>query len=122
MNRSSIASGCRALLAALVFALPPAARAEMSEITVAQQYGISYLPLMVMEEGKLIEKYAKAAGLDVTVSWRKFAGGSVMNDALLSGRLQFASGGVGPFVTLWARTRGNLDVQGVAALNSMPLH
>ena len=122
MSRSPIASGCRALLAAMVLALPLAARAEMPEITVAQQYGISYLPLMAMEEGKLIEKYAKGAGLDVTVSWRKFAGGSVMNDALLSGSLQFASGGVGPFVTLWARTRGNLDVKAVSAINSMPLY
>jgi NitT/TauT family transport system substrate-binding protein len=94
----------------------------MSEIKVAQQYGISYLPLMVMEEGKLIEKHAKAAGVDVTVSWAKFAGGNVMNDALLSNSLQFASGGVGPFVTLWARTRGNLDVKAVAAINSMPLY
>ena len=97
-------------------------RAEMAEISVAQQYGISYLPLMLMEEKKLIEKHAKAAGVDVKVGWAKFAGGNVMNDALLSGSLQFVSGGVGPLVTLWARTRGNLDVRGVGALNSMPLH
>jgi NitT/TauT family transport system substrate-binding protein len=101
-------------------ALP--ARAEMAEIAVAQQYGISYLPLMLMEEKRLIEKHAKAAGIDVKVGWAKFAGGNVMNDALLSGSLQFASGGVGPLVTLWARTRGNLDVRGVGALNSMPLY
>ncbi|HSS70131.1 MAG TPA: ABC transporter substrate-binding protein [Casimicrobiaceae bacterium] len=94
----------------------------MSEIGVAQQYGIGYLPLIVMEEQKLIEKHAKAAGVEVTVAWRKFAGGNVMNDALLSGSLQFASGGVGPFVTLWARTRGNLDVKAVCAINSMPLY
>ena len=98
------------------------ARAEMAEINVAQQYGISYLPMMLMEEKKLVEKHAKAAGIDVKVGWAKFAGGNVMNDALLSGSLQFASGGVGPFVTLWARTRGNLDVRGVGALNSMPIH
>ncbi|TMG97116.1 MAG: ABC transporter substrate-binding protein [Betaproteobacteria bacterium] len=98
------------------------ARGEMAEIAVAQQYGISYLPLMLMEEKRLIEKHAKAASVDVKVSWAKFAGGNVMNDALLSGNLQFASGGVGPLVTLWARTRGNLDVRGVGALNSMPLH
>jgi NitT/TauT family transport system substrate-binding protein len=97
-------------------------RAEMAEINVAQQYGIGYLPLILMEEKKLIEKHAKAAGVDVKVGWAKFAGGNVMNDALLSGSLQFASGGVGPLVTLWARTRGNLDVRGVGALNSMPLH
>jgi NitT/TauT family transport system substrate-binding protein len=97
------------------------ARAEMSEIHVAQQYGIGYLPLMIMEEQKLVEKYAKASGVDVTVSWAKFAGGNVMNDALLSNSVQFASGGVGPFVTLWARTRGSLDVKAVSAINSMPL-
>jgi NitT/TauT family transport system substrate-binding protein len=96
-------------------------RAEMAEINVAQQYGISYLPLMLMEEQKLIEKHAKAAGVDVKVGWAKFAGGNVMNDALLSGSLHIASGGVGPLVTLWGRTRGNLDVRGIAALNSMPL-
>ena len=116
----------RRLLNVLVLAaalLPSmSVRAEMSEINVAQQYGISYLPLMLMEEKKLVEKHAKAAGVDVKVGWSKFAGGNVMNDALLSGSLQFASGGVGPLVTLWARTRGNLDVRGVGALNSMPLH
>jgi NitT/TauT family transport system substrate-binding protein len=105
--------------AALTTAL---AGAEMSEIKVAQQYGISYLPLMVMEEQKLIEKHAKAAGVEVTVGWAKFAGGNVMNDALLSNSLQFASGGVGPLVTLWARTKGNLDVKAVSAINSMPLY
>ena len=58
-------------------------RAETSEIHVAQQYGISYLPLMLMEEQKLIEKHARANGIpDLTVGWAKFAGGSVMNDAL----------------------------------------
>src|SRR3954466_8333276 len=108
--------------AALAMLVATAARAEMSEIKVAQQYGIGYLPLMVMEEQKLIEKHAKAAGLDVQVSWAKFAGGNVMNDALLSNSLQFASGGVGPLVTLWSRTRGNLDVKAVSAINSMPLY
>src|SRR4051794_16143937 len=83
-------------LAALVLALP--ARAEMNEINVAQQYGIGYLPLMIMEDQKLIEKQAKTAGVDVKVNWAKFAGGNVMNDALLSSSLQFASGGVGPMV------------------------
>ena len=99
-----------------------AARGELSEINIAQQYGIGYLSLMVMEDQKLIEKHAKAAGLDVKVNWAKFAGGNVMNDALLSNSLQIASGGVGPMITMWTRTRGNLDVKGIAALNSMPLY
>src|SRR6266576_3188819 len=102
--------------------LSPAASAELAEINVAQQYGIGYLSLMVMEDQKLIEKHAKAAGVDVKVAWAKFAGGNVMNDALLSNSLQFASGGVGPMVTMWARTKGNLDVKAVAAINSMPIY
>jgi NitT/TauT family transport system substrate-binding protein len=109
--------------AAALLLLASPAWAELSEIKVAQQYGISYLPLMLMEEQKLIEKYAKANGIpDLKVGWAKFAGGNVMNDALLSNSLQFASGGVAPLVTLWARTRGNLDVKAVAAINSMPLY
>ena len=113
-----IAAGAAALLA-----LPPPARAELTEIRIAEQYGIGYLPLMLMEEQKLLEKHAKANGIpDLKVGWAKFAGGNVMNDALLSNSLQFASGGVAPFVTLWARTRGNLDVKAVGAIDSMPLY
>ena len=108
--------------AALSLSVLPAANAEVSEIHVSRQYGISYLPLMIMEDQKLIEKHAKAAGVDVKVEWSKFASGAVMNDALLSGNLQFASGGVAPFTTLWAKTRSNLDVKAVAAINSMPLY
>ena len=108
--------------AALSLAVLVPARAEMSEIHVSRQYGISYLPLMIMEDQKLIEKHAKTAGIDVKVDWSKFASGAVMNDALLSGNLQFASGGVAPFTTLWAKTRSNLDVKAVAAINSMPLY
>jgi NitT/TauT family transport system substrate-binding protein len=120
MRRSWSSAWIIAGACALAAAVP--ARAEMSEINVAPQYGISYLPLMLMEEQKLIEKYAKVSGVDVKVGWANFAGGSVMNDALLSGSLQFASGGVAPFVTLWSRTRGNLDVKAVAAINSMPIY
>lgn len=98
------------------------ARAEVSELKVAEQYGVSYLPMMIMEDQKLIEKHAKEAGIsDLSVSWSKFAGGNVMNDALLSNSLHFASGGVAPLITLWAKTRGNYDIKAVAALNSMPL-
>ena len=112
------------VVAALAIALATAStptRAELAELAIAQQYGIGYLSLMVMEDQKLIEKYAREAGVDVKVTWARFAGGNVMNDALLSGTLHIASGGVAPLVTLWSRTRGNLDVRGIAALNSMPL-
>jgi NitT/TauT family transport system substrate-binding protein len=109
-------------LLVLALGLVGAVRAEVSEIKVAQQYGISYLPLMLMEEGKLIEKHAKAAGVNLTVNWVRFAGGNVMNDAIISGDLAFASGGVAPLVTIWSRTKGTLDVKAVSAINSMPIY
>lgn len=113
-----------AVLAAVALAgVSTPAAAEMQEIHAATQYGVSYLGLMVMEDQKLFEKHAKAAGLgDAKVLWSIFSGGSVMNDALLSGSLQFASGGVGPFVTIWAKTHGNIDVKGMCAMNAMPLY
>ena len=98
-----------------------AARAEVSTVRLAKQFGISYLPLTVMEEEGLLEKQAKQRGLDVKAEWLRFTGGSGMNEALLSGNLDLASGGVGPFLTIWGRTQGNLKVKGVAALNAMPL-
>lgn len=98
------------------------ARAEVSEIQMARQYGIGYLQFMVMEHDQLIEKNARQLGLgDVKVSWKTVTDGTVMNDAILSGDIHFASGGTGAFVTLWARTRGTLDVKGVAAMSAMPL-
>lgn len=109
--------------AAALFSTSFAARAEITELKIAEQYGISYLPLMIMEDQHLVEKYSKEAGAGgLKVTWAKFAGGNVMNDALLSDSLHIAAGGVAPLVTLWAKTRGNYDVKAVAALNSMPLY
>ncbi len=111
------------IVAAVLLAAPIASRAEVSELSVARQYGISYLPLMLMEDQKLIEKQARALGMpDLKVTWATFAGGNVMNDALLSGSLHFVSGGVGPLVTLWAKTKGSYDVKATCAINSMPLY
>jgi len=71
--------------------------AESNQLRIAQQYGFSYLQLTYMQKYGLVEKQARADGLgDVKVTWARFAGGNVMNDALLSGSLDIASGGVAP--------------------------
>ena len=60
----------QAMVSALLLAIAAPAAAELLEMSVAQQYGVSFLPLMVMERDKLVEKYARAAGLgEVKVSW-----------------------------------------------------
>jgi NitT/TauT family transport system substrate-binding protein len=110
-------------LAAVCLLSAPAAAQETKELRIAKQFGISYLPITVLEERKLIEKHVKAAGLgDIKIEWSRLSAGAPMNDALISGSLDLAAGGVGPLVTIWARTKGNLNVKGVSAINSMPLY
>jgi NitT/TauT family transport system substrate-binding protein len=111
------------VLAALLLAAVVPAAAESPEVNVAQQYGVSFLPLMVMERDKLVEKHAKAAGLgDVRVTWVKVAGPSVMNDGVVSGALQFIAVGAPSLITLWDKTRDNVGVKGVAAMTTYPLY
>jgi NitT/TauT family transport system substrate-binding protein len=111
------------IVAAVSASLLPARAAEVSEFRIAQQFGIGYLPLTIMKSNNLVEKHLKAAGLaDTKVVWSQLGSGSPMNDALLSGSLHVASGGVAPFLILWDRTRGTLNVKAVAALSSMPMY
>ena len=108
-------------LMTLVAVVVSPASAETKTVRIAKQFGISYLPLVLIEEQKLIEKHAKEQGLDVSVEWLRFTGGSAMNEAILSGNLDLASGGVGPLLTIWAKTRNNYKVKGVSSFNAMPL-
>ena len=113
---------CKATIAVCAaLAMSTMARAEASEITIAQQYGVSFLPLMVMEKQALVEKHAAQAGLPaIKVTWAKMAGPSVMNDGLISGNLHFAAQGAPSLITLWSKTNG--QIKGVAALTTYPLY
>ncbi len=103
--------------------LAGSARAEMGEITVAVQFGVSILPLMVMQRNGIAERHAAAAGIEgLRVNWVQVAGPSVMNDGLVSGAVQFAAQGAPSLATLWDRTRRNVGVKGVAAITTYPLY
>jgi NitT/TauT family transport system substrate-binding protein len=105
----------------LVLCMQPAS-AEVHEVRVASQYGFGFLPMMVIEHEHMFERRLAGAGqTGVAVRWITLGGGSAMNDALLSGSLDIASGGVAPFILLWSRTKRTLDVRAVSALDSVPL-
>ena len=119
MARSLFAAGFAAL-AALTLAQP--ASAEANKLRAAKQFGLGYVQYMIMEDQKLVEKHAKAAGLgDITVEWNTFRSSDVMNDALISGNVDFVSLGVPGLMTIWDRTKGSIDVRGASGLNSLPL-
>jgi len=124
-RRSDATSARRSSLAALAviaLAMTGVAGAEVKEVKIARGFAIPHLPIMIMEHERLLEKHALAAGLgDITVSYSTIGGGSVMNDALLSGTLSFGVGGPPPMLTLWDKTRAGIQVKGVCAEATMPL-
>ncbi|MCL4767008.1 MAG: ABC transporter substrate-binding protein [Hyphomicrobiaceae bacterium] len=110
-------------LAGLLSALASPAHAEVSEVRIAKGFGIGYMPLLVMEHEQLFEKHAKAAGLDSKATWLRVDGGTTQANLLIGGNLEISSGGLGPLVTIWERTKGTpSEVKGIASINSMPLY
>src|ERR1043165_8487965 len=113
---------CAVAIIAATLIVPSAALAEANIVRVAKQFGIGYMQYMVMQELKLVEKHAKAAGLDVTTEWATFRSSDVMNDALISGSVDFVSLGVPGIITIYSKTKGTSnEVKGVMGLNALPL-
>ena len=103
---------------AAALTLHGASLAAAAEIRLAKQYSMGYLQLNVMEHQQLIEKHAKALGIpDLKVSWITLNGPAAVNDALISGNIDIATGGVPGLLVLWARTKGTpQEVRGISAL------
>ena len=120
MRLSHVSESVLAAGIAVLSASP--ALAEATQLRAAKQYGLGYVQLMIMEDMKLVEKEAKAAGLgDIEVTWNTFRSSDVMNDALLSGNVDFVSLGIAGMMTIWDRTKGSVDVRGATGFNSMPI-
>jgi NitT/TauT family transport system substrate-binding protein len=107
-----------AALSCLILAggLAPA-RSETTKVRFGLQFGLSYLPIMVAESERLIEKHAKAQGLgDVEVVLQRFSGTTAVNDALLSNSIDFGALGMPGVLIAWEKTRGRQRVMGIAGL------
>jgi NitT/TauT family transport system substrate-binding protein len=116
---SAMATLCLVALAALA---PCRVQAEAMTVRAAKQFGLGYIQFAIMEDRRLIEKHAKDAGLgDITVEWATFRSSDVMNDALISGNVDFVSLGIPGLLTIWDRSKGLIDVKGVSGLNALPL-
>ena len=110
MHRGLVAFA--ALLSLL--ARPVDARAEAGALRVAKQFGSAYMQFFIMQDQKMIERHAKAAGLgDVAVDWATFRSSDVMNDALISGSVDFVCLGIPGIITVWSKTKGTpIEVRG----------
>lgn len=67
---------------------------DYSDVTIrlAQQYGMQYAPVYVMQKLGLLEELLPGVKLE----WNKFGGGSAMNEALISNQLDVAFMGIPP--------------------------
>lgn len=96
------------------------AQAETDRLRIAQQFGIAYLPLIVASERGLVEQEAKALGIaPPKIEWLRLSGAASMNEALISGGLDFATAGITPMILTWDKTRSTAKIIGIAALGSM---
>jgi NitT/TauT family transport system substrate-binding protein len=106
-----------ALLGLAAAAVQPA-RAEPTTLRHGYQAGMPHLPALVMKNKKLLEACLADQGMGSTkVEWFGLTG-TAQTDALLSGSLDFTSGGVTELATLWAATHGK--VKAVAAESAVP--
>lgn len=117
MRRRDLGIGLLALPA-----LGRGVRAEAAGVRIVRQYGLPYLPLMVMEHEKLVEKHAAKQGLGaLTVSWPTLGGPGAMIDGLLSGQVDFGVTGAPGLLTLWDKTVGTpREVRALSAVQLQP--
>jgi NitT/TauT family transport system substrate-binding protein len=97
-----------ASVAALAFAPTETARAEVPEVSLGQQFGAMYVPLMAMERLQLVK-------------WTKLTGPAALTDAMLSGSLHFAAQGIPSLALVWDRTRSSVGVKGVGNISDANL-
>ncbi|HJU20997.1 MAG TPA: ABC transporter substrate-binding protein [Casimicrobiaceae bacterium] len=112
-----------ACLAIAVMALV-ARPANAIEINIGRQLGIGYLQAYVMQERGLVEKHAKAEGVgDFAVHYHAIGSPAVLNDGLLSGKLDIVVAGPTSFLVLWDRTRGTDNpVKMISGLSQQPVY
>jgi NitT/TauT family transport system substrate-binding protein len=101
---------------------PTRAMAETNQVRFVIGPSLTFLVFAVMEHQKLVQKYAVAAGVpEPKVTFQRVSNNDAIRDALLSGSADIAGNGVPSFLPLWAKTKGSVNIKGVAAFNALPL-
>lgn len=109
--------------AAILFGAFAPAAAEVNEVRFARQLGLGYLQFYIMQDQQLVEKHAAQMGLGkITTQWFPLGTPTAISDALLTGNADVVSVGLPSFLTLWDKTRGNLNVKAIVAANRQPAY
>ncbi|WP_027582050.1 ABC transporter substrate-binding protein [Bradyrhizobium sp. Ai1a-2] len=108
-----------ALAGAMAF--PTLARAQSAtEVRAIIQYGVSYLPLMIIEEEKLLgAALAEQGDPRVELKLQRVSGSTAVNEGLLAGTADMGVMGVPSLLIIAEKTRGG--VKGLANCSSFPM-
>jgi NitT/TauT family transport system substrate-binding protein len=101
--------------------MSPAAVAQ--DLRISRAISVATLVMIVAEAEHLVEKHAADAGIpNLKVSWLPIGNGpSVQIDELLSGSVDIISAGMTSVLTLWDKTRTNVDVRAITGQSTTPL-
>jgi NitT/TauT family transport system substrate-binding protein len=113
----------RSLIAvlALVATFVPAL-AQQQQLRIGIGYGLAFLPLYICEDLKLVEKYAKAAQLDVKVSFPRLNGAAQVRSELASHGIDMGPFGTAPLLAAWEKAKDTpQQVLAVSGITSLPL-
>lgn len=120
MNQFRFTATLLAFLSVALAAIAPGAIGQ--EIKISRQFGLPYIPLIIMEQQQLIEKHAKRLGVgDVKAKWSTVGTSTATLDGLLSGNIDFASAGITVVLTLWDKTVGTQnEIMAISGISSFP--
>jgi NitT/TauT family transport system substrate-binding protein len=108
-----------ALVALAAMVVPACAQ---DDVRIGMGFGLAFLPIYVCEDLKLIEKDAKAAGLDVKASFPRLMGAAGVRDAIASGVIDVGPFGTAPLLAAWASAKDTPNqIFAVSGLTSLPL-
>ena len=96
--------------------------AEADEVHISRQFGLPYIPLVIMEQKQLIEKHAKRLGVgELKLTWSTVGTTTATFDGLLSGKIDFASAGITALLQLWDKTDGTPnEIKAISGISSFP--
>lgn len=110
-----------ATVAVTAFAGAGPAAAEASRVRLVKQNGLPFLPMIVAERQLLVDKHAKAAGVEATATWNTIGNAASTMDMLISGSIDIIGAGLPALAVLWDRTAGTpQEIKALGALNALP--
>jgi NitT/TauT family transport system substrate-binding protein len=121
-RQRNLSAGMRKVLLALIFAVASTPVFAWQDVRIGIGYGIGFLPTYLCQELNLVEKHARAAGLDVKASYPRFSGSGPMQEAILSRAIDVGPYGVAPFLIAREKALGTpQQAIAISGMTSLPL-